>query len=722
MTRRAARRHLLVAIVLLTGSAVPTARVSDRRAEFADAIVEFDQSSGEWTIGNDAVRYSVAVTPQGAVALSRLSVGRTAAVVTLPRASDNLITIDGEPIALGDAGSGFVVDGISAAEGSHHVSLAVRLRSAARGLIATRYYIAYPGAAAIEFWTSVETIDDRPREVQNLNAFEQRIPVGEVSYVSGLDTPADEGGAFTRRRHGLASGERLMLGSPTLSSETALPYFAVDAGYHTVFGGLAWSGAWSASFERQDDDLVIAMGLPLMSAVAVPGRPVEGPHGFLGVALTAGGSDIAAMTRFIRASRAGRGFPAMTTFNTWFVHGIHVSEDTVQRDMDYAAGIGIELFQLDAGWYPRDSFENAFDFTSGLGSWQADPARFPSGLAALSDYAHARGMQFGLWVEPERVARSTVGRPGLAEESYLATQNGEYRPGVANDEAPDAQICLAYPAARRWVENKLFQLIDEARPDNIKWDFNRWLHCTRAEHGHPVDGGNYEHTRALYEILAEVRRRYPALTIENCSGGGHRLDFALTRLTDAAWMDDRSAPSSHVRRNLNGLLTLFPAPYLFSYVMPHDEEPIRGTADLPLMVRSRMPGVVGLAASLGQLSEGELNVLNQEFELAKRLRGAQQEAVTFVLTPQRPGAGEWEVVQQLIPESGISYVFAYAERATGSVRVPLHGIRPDVVYEYRSADRGMIGRLLGADLIAAGLEILEAPESAAQVLVLAPER
>jgi alpha-galactosidase len=127
----------------------------------------------------------------------------------------------------------------------------------------------------------------------------------------------------------------------------------------------------------------------------------------------------------------------------------------------------------------------------------------------------------------------------------------------------------------------------------------------------------------LYEVLAAVRARFPDLTIENCAGGGHRLDFAMARLTDTAWMDDRTAPSLHVRRNLHGLLALFPASYLFSYVMPHETEPLRAAPELPLIVRSRMPGVVGLAASLDQLSEGEMNVLHQEFELAKRLRGAQ---------------------------------------------------------------------------------------------------
>jgi hypothetical protein len=77
-------------------------------------------------------------------------------------------------------------------------------------------------------------------------------------------------------------------------------------------------------------------------------------------------------------------------------------------------------------------------------------------------------------------------------------------------------------------------------------------------------------------------------------------------------------------------------------------------------------------------------------------------------------------VQQWIPESGTSYFFAYAERASGSIRVRPYGVNPDLTYELRSADRGIIGRLLGADLLVHGLEVREAPESAAQLLVLEP--
>jgi alpha-galactosidase len=722
MLRSYAYPTAVASVIVLALAVTPSARVLDRRAQLGDAFVDADAAANAWTIGNDSIRYVIAFGRQGTISGVSLTIGGEGRAVNVATSADTSLIIGNEVLPLGAPDSAFVLDGAAAAEGSHFVSLSIRFKAAAYGVRATRHYIVYPGAAAVELWTDLESADTSARSFRDLNAVHLTLPAGDIEYVTGLNAPVEEGGSFARRRHRLQADERLTLGSSTLSSETTLPLITVDTGAHRVFTGLVWSGAWQASLERHDETLAVSFGLPSMSAEARLGQPVEGPHAFVGATPNHDGADIAALTRFTRASRGGRPFPAATTFNTWFVHGVNLDEEIVRRDMDYAASIGIELFQLDAGWYERESPENAFDFTTGLGTWRADPARFPSGLAQLTHYAHEQGLQFGLWVEPERVALSTVGGEGLADESYLAMQHGFYQPGVPNEEVRDGQICLAYAPARQWVQRRLIELIEDVRPDNLKWDFNRWVHCTRPDHGHPVDGGNYEHTRALYEVLAAIRARFPDLTIENCAGGGHRLDFAMARLTDTAWMDDRTAPSMHVRRNLHGLLALFPASYLFSYVMPHETEPLRGAPDLPLIVRSRMPGVVGLAASLDQLSEGEMNVLHQEFELAKRLRGAQHQAVTFVLTPRRSETGEWEVIQQLIPESGISYVFAVGERASHSIRVQLHGLVATWMYELRSADRGFIANLRGADLIANGLEIGEAPESAAQILVLEPHQ
>ena len=53
---------------------------------------------------------------------------------------------------------------------------------------------------------------------------------------------------------------------------------------------------------------------------------------------------------------------------------------------------------LDDGW-----FRHRRDDTAGLGDWYVDEQVWPDGLDPLIEHVRERGMQFGLWVEPEMV-------------------------------------------------------------------------------------------------------------------------------------------------------------------------------------------------------------------------------------------------------------------------------------------------------------------------------
>jgi len=117
----------------------------------------------------------------------------------------------------------------------------------------------------------------------------------------------------------------------------------------------------------------------------------------------------------------------------------------------------VELFVVDAGWYQGAGNNGQYDFTSGLGSWTVDPDRFPSELNGFSDQAHALGMKFGLWIEPERVALSTVGLEGLAQEEWLGTQDGSYGTAGARRSASlqPAVSGSSIVSWRSWTESSL---------------------------------------------------------------------------------------------------------------------------------------------------------------------------------------------------------------------------------------------------------------------------
>jgi alpha-galactosidase len=379
-----------------------------------------------------------------------------------------------------------------------------------------------------------------------------------------------------------------------------------------------------------------------------------------------------------------------------------------------AASLGVELFVMDAGWYLGAGETSDFDFDAGLGSWAADADRFPSGLASLADYAHGVGLKFGLWVEPERVSLATVGKEGLAQEPFLATRGSDY------GSALNAQICLAGAAGRKWVLDQLVALIDRVRPDYLKWDNNFWINCDRPGHGHGPADGNMAHVQALYGILDELRRRYPDLLIENVSGGGARLDFGMMAFTDTAWMDDRTAPASHVRHNLEGLTFAFPPAYLLSFLIDGDGEPIAGAADLSLLTRSRGVGILGLTYRTETMDDDTASLLRQQIAQYKTYRDIITQANATLLSAQAPvDSASWEVLQEVADDARSALVFGFKGSDTdGRLVVRPRGLLPDATYDVRSLDAGPLGASRGDALMTDGIELIHSGGSRAHILVL----
>ncbi len=60
--------------------------------------------------------------------------------------------------------------------------------------------------------------------------------------------------------------------------------------------------------------------------------------------------------------------------------------------------LGIELFVLDDGW-----FGDRENDTKALGDWEPNLKKLPDGLKGLAEKINNLGMDFGIWVEPERL-------------------------------------------------------------------------------------------------------------------------------------------------------------------------------------------------------------------------------------------------------------------------------------------------------------------------------
>ncbi|PWU21306.1 MAG: hypothetical protein C5B48_11420 [Candidatus Rokuibacteriota bacterium] len=475
-----------------------------------------------------------------------------------------------------------------------------------------------------------------------------------------------------------------------------------------------WSGSWSLTAGRQNSGLALSWGLASMTT-AVSSTPIDGPHAVFGVARGALSDASAALRGYVTEGiRSGRPMMPLVTYNTWYTYGTIVDETNARREIELAARLGAEVFVVDAGWYIGADTGNMWNFDEGLGSWVADPARFPSGLKTLADYTHSLGLKFGIWVEPERVNLSQIGGGGVDEE-WLASAGGAY----GSDHS--ALICLSGEAGRQWVMDRLTTLIDAIQPDYLKWDNNLWTNCDRPGHGHESSDGSFTHVSALYRMLAALRDRYPNLLIENCSGGGNRLDLGMLRYTDAAWMDDRTWPSAHVRHNIQGLTAAFPPAYLLSFVIDDATERAHGGPDPSLYFRSRMGGVLGLCFRAGTLSEADIDQFAHEVAIYKDVRATLSVAAAAMLSPQASltASPEWDVFQVSSPGSESLIVYAYQDdMGSEKTNVRPAGLDPNSSYQVTSVDVGVLGTASGADIMADGIDVIRSPQTAAHILKL----
>jgi alpha-galactosidase len=686
--------------------------------DVGDAYIREVAGGHQWSIGNNELAASIVVTKIGVQIEALGHEGRRNVIV--PRFGDVGLTYDGITSIPGDRAYRF--ESASAAHVDGRAELTLRFTLRDRPLVVERRYAVAPGVPVIEMWTSVTA--DRDVTVHDAAAFSLEFAAKDLTWQRGIETPDAEGGPFSVQSRRLDDGVAVGFGSETLSSRQAMPWFGLTGNGERVVVGLAWSGTWRADVRGTVTGTLVEVGLSSSDVLVRQGRTVDFPHGLIEVTADSAAEQARGMAAWVSSRRFGRPFPALATYNSWFQFGIQIDDALIRREMDGFAALGGELFELDAGWYPALNAQDRFDFTSGLGSWQLDRARFPGGLGVLSDYAHARGLKFGVWVEPERVDRATVGRSGNAEERFLARQNGRYQTGVDNAQAPWAQICLAEEAGWNWVRDRLFTFLDEARPDYLKIDMNGWATCTRDDHEHGAGGGNFGHVHGLYRLIAALRARYPALLIENVSGGARRLDPELLVRTDASWVDDQTAPSARVRHHQELLSSFVPPAALLSYVMAGPDEPLAGTVDMAWLARSRTLGVLGLAADLRQLPAADADDLAGYIGQYKVLRGLRGSGYATLLThPVDVGGGGpgWDVVQHTNPASGVAIVSAFRNPAGDRrIRVALTGLRAATTYRYWSFESGTLGRTSGADLMGAGLD-LDGSRLTAQVVIVEPQ-
>jgi alpha-galactosidase len=292
---------------------------------------------------------------------------------------------------------------------------------------------------------------------------------------------------------------------------------------------VAWSGNTVHRVERLRSGLATIGGGELLLPGEVTldaGQAYTTPWVFLAAA-SDGLDGLAAMFHgYLRSRPAHPRPPRPVNLNVWEAVTFDHDLGRLTALADIAAGLGVERYVLDDGW-----FHGRRDDTAGLGDWWVDETVWPGGLHPLVGHVRALGMEFGLWFEPEMVSPdSDLYR---AHPDWILATGGRVPPLQRGQLVLD----LTRPEVFGYLLDRMDGLLAEYDISCVKWDHNRSLvdAGSAARAGAPAV---HDQTLAAYALLDELRRRHPGVEWESCASGGGRVDLGILERAERIWVSD----------------------------------------------------------------------------------------------------------------------------------------------------------------------------------------
>ena len=507
-------------------------------------------------------------------------------------------------------------------------------------------------------------------------------------------------------------------GRPT---NRAWPYYNIEwptrqCGTFLVVG---WAGQWASRFRSMDDHVAVIAGQELTHFKLHPGETVRTP---LSVLLFWRGDRLHAHNlwrRWMLACNLPRPggqlpqpmLPAYT--GRWFAEMAEATEETQIAFFERyrAAGIKLDYWWMDAGWYPCDG---VWDRT---GTWEPDPKRFPRGLRAVCDHVHRKGTKTLLWFEPERVHPGTWLHNERSQwllrttppPAGLDTPAARQAWWDANPTAESKLLDLGNPEALAWVIEHTARTIVEQGIDLYRQDFNiDPLRYWRANDAPDRQGiREIRYVEGYLTFWQALRTRFPDMLIDSCASGGRRNDLETMRLSVPLHKTDYNYEDLPTKQAFHHSLSLW-LPYYGAYVLPVD------TVDV-YSVRSAYASMMLLTYDMRR---DDLDT-----KLLRRLCAEWRQIAPFFLadyyplTPYSRCDQAWIAWQFHDPETeaGIVQVFRRAASPFTAATFPLQGLKADARFEFTDFDhprRKLV--LTGRELLETGLPVTmaDAPQAA----------
>jgi len=331
-----------------------------------------------------------------------------------------------------------------------------------------------------------------------------------------------------------------------------IPFFdLLISGGGGLIGAIGWPGKWAINFSRPTESAIaVNAGMEMTHLSLHPGEEIRTPEILL---LPWQGDDLDAhnaLRRHILKYHTPQydGKPVVVPISSAGWGGMKTSTSLHLVDQITQEKLGFENFWMDAGWYGTDRQVAEFqvfgkeDWFLHAGNWRVNRIPHPDGLRPISDAAHAKGMTYLLWFEPER---AVVGTPlTIQHPDWFIGEVGTNFEGDTNRPFVKFRMFdFGNPAARQYMIDSMSDLITKEGIDIFRQDCN----FAPAPFWAAADGldrkgmTEIRYVVGLLEFWDQLRKRHPKLMLDIVQRGD--LD-SISRGVDLSRADYPVSPDA----------------------------------------------------------------------------------------------------------------------------------------------------------------------------------
>ena len=404
----------------------------------------------------------------------------------------------------------------------------------------------------------------------------------------------------------------------------------------------------------------------------LPGEKFETPEAVLCWSDDGFGGMSGKMHRFVNEHIVpvywqGRKRPLL--YNSWEGCMFDFNQHRLLDLADRAKKLGCELFVLDDGWFGKRNDDRA-----GLGDYNVNTKKLPNGMKGLADRIRAKGLEFGLWFEPESVN----------PDSDLFRAHPDW---ALTDSFPNVlgrnQLLLDLTKAevRDYIVENVSNILDDAGITYVKWDMNR--------HSIALGAKAHDFVLGLYDVLRRIFVPRRHILLESCSSGGNRFDLGMICFSPQVWCSDDTDPIE--RLTIQGNLSyLYPQSTFGAHVSATPHAQTLRSPSLATRANVAYFGCFGYELDLKHLLSVEVKEVKAQTAFYKAYRDVFQYG-TF-----RRNKNGWQVSHGKTTIAGIFHGLVHA--APGYEQLKVQGLEADKVYHLTSVAQairvGQFGSLL----------------------------